>query len=305
MSSWLGPDIVRPLFYRNVLPPAPEPPVFSPLDITDCVLWLDANDSSTVEVNEDTSGVNLNRVMKWFDKAQPSNQNYYSHVGNPAGSGLYNVHTMNQLNTIYFEQNAFMDHQDNGVTFNFQARTFFSVIKPLTVLDNTTPYLGIYNTDTFPGGGVGYMNTLLSWNDASGTVTCSMCENGQSCGIQFDISGDIVNQRMILMFAQTDQIDLSGNAGVFDTLYKPLISSDPADTYATGQSQYILNNPNYDTAQDIAEIIMYGRLLTTDEQRQVLDYLVDKWNLSGPNLNYSVPGNLEVVVPEPPLEEVV
>lgn len=286
MASWFGnPASSLSIRYTNILPPAPIPAVFLPTDISGCCLWLDANDGDTIAVNGDTSGVNLNRVMKWFDKALPDQQNYYKHDGNPAFSGLYNTHTMNQLKTVYFEPDCYMNHQDGGVTFNFQARTFFAVVKPLTDLSGAlNPYIGIYNTATPSSPGVGYMNTGITYDASSGLFTYAMCENGVTCGITFDLSNNPLNQRMIIMFAQTDQIDLSGNTAAYDTIYQTLNGNDPADSYDTGQSQYILNSPVYGTAQDIAEIIMYDHLLTTSEQIEVLNYLADKWNISGPTV---------------------
>jgi len=276
MYGWYGSG-TRTAKYTNILDPAPEPSIFVPTDISDCALWLDANDGDTIQVNGDLSGANVNRVMKWFDKAKPSNQNYYRHVGNPATSGLYNVHSMNQLNTVYFEPFSVMDHQGAGVTFNFQARTFFYVGKPLTDLTTSaSPFLNWYNTSS-PGN---YMNTGLAYS--GGLFNYVMCENGISCGIAFTSTNNPLNQRMLVMFGQTDQVDLSGNIGSFDTISQTLTSSDPADSYSTGQSQYVLNDSVNGNAQDIAEIIMYGRLLTTAEQIRVLEYLADKWNLSGP-----------------------
>ena len=67
-----------------------------------------------------------------------------------------------------------------------------------------------------------------------------------------------------------------------DSIYQTLTFSDPADSYDTTSTiQYILNDSVKGTAQDIAEIIMYDRLLTTSEQEQVINYLADKWNFSG------------------------
>lgn len=273
--------------YKNALIVPPEPDVFSPLDLSDCYVWLDANDSSTIEVNTDTSGVNVNRVMKWFDKANPSQQNHFEKDNQPYESGLYNVHTMNGLNTVYFEPNTYMIHHDGGYTFPFQARTFFAVIKPLTDLSDASGILPFIST--FNGSTTGDMNTGFTY-DSSGAYTglyrYQMCENGYECGITFDLSNNPVNQRMILMFAQTDQLDLSGNAGVYDTIYQSLSISSIADQYNTSLSQYYLNNATHGTAQDIAEIILYGRLLSSSEQIQVLEYLADKWNASGPGYKY-------------------
>lgn len=273
MRGWIGSgrNTAR---YTNILPPAPEPPVFNPVnDISDCWLWLDANDSSTILTNEN------NYVLKWFDKAKPSNQNYYRHDGNPAGSGLYNTHYMNQLQTIYFPPNNYMEHEDGGVVYPFQARTFFAVIKPLTNLVDASgavqPYIQIYN-----GTVAGAMNTGISYDSMSGNHQYSMCENGITCGVVFDLSNNPVNQRMILMYAQ--DTNSTNNVGAYDTASQSLTFSDPADAYdAITQIQYYLNDSTKGTAQDIAEIIMYGRCLTTTEQTRVLDYLADKWNLSG------------------------
>lgn len=275
MRGWYGSG-TQTSRYRNILDPAPEPIVFNPkTDLSGCVLWLDANDSSTIEINEN------NRVLKWFDKAHPDQQNHYEKDNNPVSSGLYNTHYMNQLNTIYFEPNTYMLHHDGGMVYPFQARTFFAVIKPLTNLADASgavqPYISIYNGYT-PGA----MNTGFTYTALTGLHSYTMCENGITCGIVWDLSNNPVSQPMILMFAQTDAIDLSGNAGNYDTAYQPLTFSDPADSYdIVNRIQYYLNSSTQGTAQDIAEIIMYDRCLTTEQQGQVLNYLADKWNFSG------------------------
>lgn len=264
--------------YTNILGSAPEPPVFNPAtDISNCELWLDANDPSTIEIYEED---NLNRVKKWYDKAHPDPSRHFDHDSQPYTSGLYNTHYMNKLQTVYFEPNTQMKSHDGGLTFNFQARTFFAVIKPLTNLADASgavqPYINIFNGFT-PGD----MNTGISYNSLSGLHQYAMCENGITCGIVYDLSNNPYKQRMILMFGQTDQIDLSGNIGSYDTVSQPLTFSDPADAYNPLQAIYYLNDSTKGTAQDIAEIIFYKGLLTTAEQTQVLDYLADKWNLSG------------------------
>lgn len=262
----------------NNLPLRAIPVPFAPVDISGLALWLDAADESTVEINLDTSGVNVNRVMKWFDKAFPDNNNYFHHHGAPDTSGLYNQHYMVRKPTVYFEPYAMMSHRGGGIVFPFQARTFFCVIKPLTDLsDAALPFNNI-----FWGADSGAMQTGFSYNSAVGLYNYTMCEAGFSCGIIFDLSNNPVKQRQIIMFAQTDQVDLSGNTGAFDTLYKPLSESDPADNYdTTTLLQYYLNDGSKPTAQDIAEILLYDHLLTRGEQEQVMDYLAAKWNDSG------------------------
>lgn len=262
--------------YKNILPPAPVPPVFSPLDLSDCAIWLDANDSSTIQVNQDTSGNNVNRVMKWFSKANPSNQNYWKHWGNPHESGLYNTHKMNQLNTIYFEPNTGMEHQGGGLALAFNARTMFMVIKPLTDLSGLAyPYIQTFIGDSL----LGQLNYF--GNISPNTWRFSQCSSGLVCGLEFDISYNPVNHRMILMYAQNDA-SLTGNRATFDTIQQTLATTDVA-TYEQSKIQYYISNKNVATSQDIAEIILYGRLLSEAEQTQVNDYLADKWNASGIN----------------------
>lgn len=275
MASWFGSSYIQPIRYNNNLPPAPEPVVFNPLELSGCVLWLDANDSDSVNVVQDPGG-NLNRVLKWFDKAQPSNRNYYTHIGSPSGSGLYNTHYMNQLRTVYFQPNTAMDHEGGGVAFNFQDRTFFAVIKPLTDLTGPSgPILNVYNGfyDT------GAMNVGIAYS--LGKYQYVMCENGIQCGVIFDMSNNPLNNRVLFSITQSST-DLSGNNGTYDTISQPLTASFLASSYFTGKTQYVLNDPNKAVAQDIAEIIMYNRVLLKSERQQVLDYLADKWGAQGP-----------------------
>jgi hypothetical protein len=130
------------------------------------------------------------------------------------------------------------------------------------------------------------MNTGFTY-DSSGTWAgnhrFTMCENAITCGVMYDISYNPVNQRMLIMFGQSET-DASGNVGAFDTAYKTLIGTpDIADSYNTSNAQYIMNSPSHGTSLDIAEILMYQGLLSTPDQVAVMDYLADKWNLSGNN----------------------
>lgn len=286
MASWFG--ITRQLFFKNSLPTAPEPPVFNPLnDISNCVLWLDANDSSTIEVNEDTSGNNVNRVMKWFDKANPSQQNHYEKDNNPIFSGLYNTHYMNGLNTVYFPGNCYMLHHAGGVTFPFQARTFFAVFKCRSDLTDPSgnPFLACYGSPE-----TGAMGTGVVYQDASGLFQYNICAEGISCGVMFDLSNNPLNQKAIVMYAHSDT-DISGNEATYDTISQPLTESTLAMSYSQTQHQYYLNDPNSGNSIDLAEVIMYSRVLTLEEQSRVNDYLADKWNLSGPTSSALNSGN--------------
>ena len=215
--------------------------------------------------------------MKWFDKAQPSAQNHYEKISNPSGSGLYNTHFMNGLNTVYFEPNCSMHHHAGGIAFPFQQRTFFAVIKCRSDLSDPS---GNAFLNFFGGGDTGQMQTGITYISLTGLFQYNMCTGGVDCGVVFDLSNNPLNQKGIIMFAQSET-DLSGNEATYDTISQPLSGSTLAASYSDEVQQYYLNNPGGGNSLDIAEIIMYGRCIDANERKQVVEYLADKWNLSG------------------------
>lgn len=274
MTRWYGSGVVQNSRI-NILPPAPVPPVFNPLDISDCALWLDANDSSTIQVSEDLSGANVNRVMKWFDKAKPANNNYFTHDGDPSTSGLYNTTTMNFLNTVSFPVNCAMDHSQNKYQFNFVDRTFFAVIKPRVVPDVSNTVLTIFSGDVSGG-----MTAQIFYDVSNNNYKYGMYDTSGFNTVAFDLSENPLNTRMILMWAHGK--DLSGNVGSYDVSSQPLTINQAAD-YSEEDMDYFLSSKTEGCSFDVGEILMYGRVLDVNEQTKVLEYLADKWNLSGPN----------------------
>ena len=280
MASWFGSyGFQRTLIFKNSLPPAPEPPVFSPLDISGCQLWLDANDTSTIEVNGDLSGANVNRVMKWFDKAQPSSQRHFQKISDPSGSGLYNVDFINKLNVVRFEPNCSMEFHDGGLTFPFNDRTFFCVFKPQTDLSGLAyPYIQIFIGQG--GGAFGFYFGEIAPN----TYRYSCCSNGVVCGIEIDLPNTNPYKNRIVYGMRQSATDLSSNKVSFDTVDQTLASSDLAN-YTLTQQQYTLGVNGVATAFDLAELILYEGVLDDIAFNLVTDYLADKWNLSGRNVN--------------------
>lgn len=273
MSSWFPPPPLKNP--KSNLPLQATPIPFNPLDISGCALWLDASDTSTVDVNGDLSGVNVNRVMKWFDKANPSNQNYWTHDGDPATSGLYNTHKVNQRNVIYFPPTCYMDHEDGGVSYAFKDRSFFAAIKcRSSLMDASATSVTIFNGVDASG------MTLGIFPDISNTsFLYRMGQTGGSALIEYDVSETILNRRMILAFVN-NSTDLSGNAGIFDITSETLTTSGLAD-YNTNKMQYELNNRLDGGSQDICELIMYDTALSEADRNRVINYLGDKWCASG------------------------
>jgi hypothetical protein len=265
MASWFGAS-VRPITFKNSLPPAPEPNPFNPSnDVSGLAFWLDANDDDTITV--DASGIN---VLSWADKLK--GVDIYEAV-DLSNCPQYGVHFMNGLNVVYFPLNAAL--RDSMTVLDFNDRTCFVVCKPLAFdVSGGTAFLNFYHGDATAD-----MQLGLRWYDVSGFTQYSICENGIACGVQFDISANPLNTRMLLAWRQSNT-DLSGNAGYYDTISIPLANSQLTGFNPDGQ--YIISDSTKNQSIDIAEILIYDSVLNDSNVSKVLDYLADKWNLSGP-----------------------
>jgi hypothetical protein len=267
MASWFGSSLLpQPLFYRNILEPAPEPIPFNPsTDVSGLAFWLDANDDVTVDV----SGTD---VLSWSEKLK--GVDIYEAV-DLSNCPQYGIHTMNGLPVVYFPVNSAL--RDSMTVLDFNDRTCFVVCKPLVFdLSGIVPQEAFL--DFYHGDATADMQLGLRYYDVSGVTTYSICQNGINCGVQFDISANPLNTKMILAWRQSSS-DLSGNAGYYDTVNIPLLNSELSSFNPDGQ--YTLSSTSKNQSLDIAELLIYDSVLSDSDVTKVLDYLADKWNLSG------------------------
>jgi hypothetical protein len=254
--GWFGSG-TRTSLYRNILVDPPEPIDFNPTDVSGLAFWLDADDPDTIETDETGFG-----VLSWSEKLR--GLDVYTPVDalNPP---LTNRHTMNGVNVVYFPLNAAL--RDTSTVLDFNDRTVFVVCKPLAFDVSGLVQL-------FHGDATGDQEVSLRYSDVSGVTTYSLCSYASSCGVQFEQPEPPTNTRMILSFVQSST-DLASNAGFYDTFPQTLVTSNLITFNPDGQ--YYLSAATNNQAVDIAEILVYDRVISTTDIRRLNDYLAAKW----------------------------
>lgn len=239
------------------------PQAFTPLSVDGCVVWMDAADTTTID--EASPG---NEINSWTNKGSAAG------MFQRDGSTLVytNTHTVNSLNSIYFPEMSTL--QINNLTLDFQARTIFVTTKLLTDLTSSlSPFCGYMNNTAVRGA----MNLNVVFDAGPNTFAYTSCESGIRCGIVVATVTNPVNRTQVICFAQDDQ---SPPANVFTINGTQLTIPTPeqADSYPSGPLDYHLNSASYVSAQDMCELVIYNRLLSTVERQLVQSYLIAKWN---------------------------
>lgn len=229
---------------------------FSPDDISDLKLWLDANDAATITKD----GGNL--VSQWDDKSGEGNN---VSQATPSQQPLWVDAVQNGLPIIRFDGvNDFLKRSTYVGGVLAQPNTAFVVCK----------FPGIASGTLAPvfDGGSGNSQRNLFYNQQPATSTTGHVVFAGTGLVNTTTTKDTTNIRLYdLVFNGgssrlfRDSVQLSaGNAGTF-----PM----------GGVSLAVFNNVTFFANPDIAEILIYNKLLTTQEKDDVRDFLNTKWGL--------------------------
>lgn len=215
----------------------------TPASIADLFLWYDAADTATIT----ESGGN---VSQWDDKS--GNDNHLVQA-TAAAQPLTGDDTLNGRNVLSFVTNNFMDTSSN-VTLDSSFTCFIVV--------NNVDVSGVGNEDLFRigiSGAVTYVNAVSSnqWAMFNGAVLQSTYDATNDSGIITSIYNSTSST-----LRHTGVVVASGDSGADST---------------TGILT-ICNKKNYNG--DLAEVLFYDRVLTSDEVDRVESYLMSKWGLS-------------------------
>ena len=238
-----------------------EPLIFNPLDISGCVIWMEANDSRTV--NYDT----FLQVGLW------SNKGTLGGTFDISGTGLveYGVDKVNGLNVLSFRSNGFLSGTFN---LDFQDRSVFLVIKPNS-FPSSTP-IPIFSSDN-----TGAQETVFSLN---GTWTWFEGKHGSPFPqTAFESLTDYTGYASLAEIVVST--DLSNNwTGINGTYIPPIYQS--AASYSTAPALYYLGNffngSPVPADVDMCEILMYNGVLSAADREQIETYLRVKWALAEP-----------------------
>ncbi|HOO82205.1 MAG TPA: hypothetical protein PK513_06860 [Alphaproteobacteria bacterium] len=226
---------------------------FSPLNLSP-VLWFDASDVSTITQS-------AGAVSQWDDK---SGNNYHVTQGTATNQPTTGTRTLNSLNVLDF------DGTDR-------------LLASVSDYPETATVLIVGEVDTL--GTSGFSRSLFSIDGAADYQE----EAGNSTQYLFQINS---TQHTNIKQGTTDLI---GSPHIFQYVHD--LDTNSAAVYVDGVAGGSANNYNtaYSATQSlqvganraqntphiggISEIIIYDKVLTAQENTDVLDYLTNKWGL--------------------------
>lgn len=257
-SSWLGNGSfgANSVRLREI-----EPVVFKPTDISGCALWLDATDNDAVIYN------NLLQVSAW------KNKGYLGGQFDASGAGLveYGAAQQNGFNTVTFQSGGYLTGTYN---LDFQARSIFVVVKPVTVTDNSA--VSILTADTTNLQELFFLKSS-TWLWFLGKHPSVIPEEA------FESATNYTGYANLATFVLADYTDYNWT-GINGTYIAPIYNT--VANFATGSATYFLGNyangAPIDAQYDVCEIIIYNNALLEVDRVAVETYLLRRWNLQEP-----------------------
>jgi hypothetical protein len=229
--------------------------LLAPTTVTGCALWLDAADSSTIDLSGST-------VIRWRDK---------SGNGRDASGGvppMYTSNAINGLNAVTFNgSNTFLFTSD---VYSLREFHVFAVVQRLaTIVSNSSAPTCIVSSQTY---GSNNRNPHIGW------ITNNQLKlgffNNDLIFTSFSnyTSPDPVYLLNCSYVLRSRRIIVNGVSAAFDS-NRSFIQS--GITMVMGRFSNTFFNGN------IAEYIVYTGSLLDRDRRQIEGYLATKWNIPG------------------------
>lgn len=231
---------------------------FSPVQIPNCALWLDAADASTIT---QVAG----SVSQWNDKSGNVNN---ATQGTGANQPVTGSLTINSLNAMYFQSanSRFMT-----LTSRISRTGGYTIFSPLTVGNSgaTTALTGMSGSGT-AGFSLSFNTTLNPRIVKAGVSVPLVGTNPLSASTPAIVSA-------ITSFGASPQNALytNGVANGSNTT-DPAYTADFNSIGNTASTQYL--------DARVGEIIVYTRILSVQEHDLIGSYLAAKWGMSWTNL---------------------
>jgi len=244
-------------FYKY--PPSTAVP-FLPNNLSNCAIWLDAADKSTITA----SGTSL---TSWLNKGTLG----ATAVQN-AGTTTTNAATYNGNNIIQF---AASTQLKITLAIPNQPRAWFAVFRQTYQLNATNPYFQIFGAFTYGydqisgpeyNSGTGGYNMDEYRNSITGMVDTTSATNGY-------------NVFKIYNWINSAASTSSNRIAINGTSLALTAGSSLAAGYATSSIAYVIMN-GYLPSADIAELILINNEITTAQIQKIEGYLAWKWGLA-------------------------
>ena len=248
-------------------PPAPPVPpstiTFSPLDISGCAIWLDANQGVTLDLSGNVgSWANLGFVSTTYDQEV----------------GIVSVNVdKNGMSTIQFDGNTTLS---NYSQLPYVSRTIFTVFENLSLLDTISyPYINLMNTSVETGRQVG-----VAYDSNTSNYFWSICQQGQNCPVSAQLPVPLGTGDRNLGIAVILSNSAPSTLGFFNGGSNINTSTDIGNLFSTNPIPYQIGSPVSGSPDfRMAEYIEYNSYLDNVQISTVADYLVNKWAISSFN----------------------
>lgn len=251
---------------------------FDPRSIPDCVVWLDAADTSTLTL----SGTN---ITAWRDKSI-----YGNHVNDI--SAIPPTYNSNDSSVNFLTTSSNFMRGTMSQTYSSNATVFIvpSVTSTATVLG--FPRLSTLSTSAASDTALAGQFLILNLNTANPMTYVSTGTNptGQGTNITTFLSNSYTND---VRFLVTNTTTWSGTAFAITTLLNGNSQSTSSFSQTRNPDSYYVSTYNkytFATAPvsvgdcfngKIFEYLVFSRALTVSERQQVEGYLTWKWRLVG------------------------
>ena len=224
-------------------------------DIPGCVLWLDANDLSTITFSSGS------KISTWFNKVTGTN--------NATQANAANQPTLSNNGVIF---NGTSNYMSSGLTIPFQTHSMFVVYTQNSNIANAgllrfqngatyiiNPYFNAVNGyASSQNGALTAGNTVLNYNN--------------SLNVQFMAEAIIASNTQSLY-----------KNSILQTTNNSATSAGTSDSLTLG---CYAGGPSYFFAGIVNEILIYSNAVTSAQRQKIEMYLGSKWNLPG---NYTYP----------------
>lgn len=234
---------------------------FSPLSINGAILWLDASDSATIT---ESSGY----VSNWADKsgnsndasqATGANQPYYSSniIGGKPAIQMDGANTYLKIGTQFLQS---LSTANNGITIILVSQCNVIQVSSIFVEDPTT------SNPRF--------NCHLPWEDGTLYWDYGNISAGGRVSGSWDASTGVPYIWILNSNGSTSQQVYQNGSLLINGL------SGDLPNYSSSYQVDLGGNPGYIYNGDIAEMLVYNRQLSSDENALINKYLSKKYNIT-------------------------
>ena len=230
---------------------------FAPTVISNCLLWLDAADTSTIT----TSGT---QVTQWRNKGT-----FDAFASNKTGVVTSGTATYNGRNIVQFPQSTNL-----AITMLIpnQPRAWFAVFRQTYQLNAQNPYFQIFghfaNSSYDQIYGPDFSGNMDEFrNSVAGMVSTTSATTGYNLFRIYNWTNSAAS-------TSSNRIAINGTA-------LTLTTSSLAAGYGTGSVEYLIMN-GYLPSADLAELICINAEITVLQRQQIEYYLSQKWGIAGP-----------------------